>query len=585
MRTDSNKKQNKNNKIPNVIKDFLRNSGDEVIDFLSFKDWISTKEHLKSDWVVIARSFKDKSTETDLFTFSVLAKMGAKGKNPEKILKTFDWDVRHTELGHPSFYTKGINKRVYFDPGEKKIVNGVEFRPIVFYRDFHGYVDSGFELSQNFIIFFNAFYLPGVQEYQRIDEDGNIYTVAKIIKKEDEEEILVDSYHLRDYLAVNKAFLVRYHDHRRKSKESIADFLGAEKFKELQYKNENCFYTLWLRMDIPWNDLISASRLLGKDVIKPFTKALDEHTKWADLDRKESYAEFIIGIDNSGKVVEATCNEERLSNYFSDRGTPHFLTPVYFDRKVLLKYYQEPKKFKVNNRYVGCLDLWGIPIDITDENLVQVWIGDLGRIPYKEQLHWKQYNVLPKGTITRHRWETDFMAEFAEPENDPVYYFLRSFDNLESVSKEKLNEPLFLSLTDQEKYLYETIRIPITNEWGEFDKIIMYLSKILQDSINTELLKKLTGLEIDGNKIKGPLDLLQSFLEKKTNAGGAKNLLDPLKRLQTLRSCSAAHRKGENFEKALKSFNYYGRSPQDIIKDILVSITKNLDKISHIVKS
>jgi len=209
----------------------------------------------------------------------------------------------------------------------------------------------------------------------------------------------------------------------------------------------------------------------------------------------------------------------------------------------------------------------------------------LGRLPYKEQLHWKQYNLQPRGAITKHRWKTDFMAEFAEPENDPVYYFHKAFDNLQEITKEKLRESLFLPLNQQEKYLYEIIRIPLTDEWKEFDEIIEALSKILPDSINSNLLKKTIKLKIDGKVIKGSLDLLQAFLERKTNTEESKLLLISFRRIQALRSTGAVHRKGGKFEKILKTFNYYGKSTQGVIRDILVSITKSFNRISQIINN
>lgn len=557
------------------------------INFLSFVDWLSSEEHLKQDWIVIARSIKNKSenAESGFFTFSVIAKLGPKGKNIEKVLNSYEWDIHHTDIGHPRFYKHGGSNKILYDSREKIIINMIEFHPIVFYSNYHGYVESGFEICQSILMFFNAFFVPELQEYQRIDDDGQIHTIAKIINEENRQEILIDSRHLRDFLAANKSFLVRFHDHHRYSTENISSILSGSKFKEVILKQNDYHYCLWLRIDIPFRNLISASRLLGKDIIRPFKKVLDEHTRWAKKNRKEKFVKFITGVDNKGKNIEVTCDEEKLSNYFADRGTPHFLTPVYFERKVLQKYYQEPKRYNVSNHGVKCLDLWGIPIDVTDENLVQVWLGDLGRIPYSEQLYWKNFNVAPRGTITKHRWKTDFLAEFAEPENDPIYYFHKAFDNIQQISKEKLKDALFLPLNKSEKYLYNNIRIPLTDEWKEFNEIILDLSKIIVDSINVPLLESLTERKIDKKEINGSIDLLKVFLERNISKENVTIFLDPFRKMQNFRSCSGAHRKGEKFEKLLKRFNCFNKRPQEIVKDVIVDITRTLDAISHMIIS
>lgn len=68
-----------------------------------------------------------------------------------------------------------------------------------------------------------------------------------------------------------------------------------------------------------------------------------------------------------------------------------------------------------------------MPIDITKEDLVQVWLGDLSKLPDKEQLHWRQYNVPPQGTISQYRFETDFEAKFSGPsiEEAPIKHLIR----------------------------------------------------------------------------------------------------------------------------------------------------------------
>ncbi|MCX5679056.1 MAG: hypothetical protein NTY76_08175 [Candidatus Omnitrophica bacterium] len=569
-----------NNKIPPTVHQFLQNDKNKsAIDFLGFKDWLSINEHTKKDWIIVARAYIDDNTGTDFFTYSALAEVGDKEKNIKILLQSHDWEVSHNNFGYPEFYTEGGSKDIKFNTGEKESIKDIEFRPFILKRYFNGYVDDRFEIAQSFILFHNLFYVPELSEFQKIDKDGNVISIIKILNNEKQEEIKVDSTALRDYLAAYKSCLVRYHDHRRRSKVDITDYIGGE-FKELVIKERDWIFLLWLRMDIPCNGNISASRFLGKDIVLPFPEVLKEHTDWANLDREDKCVSFIIGVDNKGNVIEAPCDEKKLSNYFTDKGTPHFLTPAYFDRKTLSKYYSEPRKYKIESRHLGCLDLWSLPIDTTDEGLIQVWLGDLGCIPYQDQLHWRQYNIPPKGGITKHRWQTDFMAEFSEPANDPVYYIKKAFENLQGISKERLGDLFFLPFNKKESYLLNIIRVPLTNEWKEFDEIIQALAKILCDSLNVRVLQKFLGLSIGDNGVNGSIDLLNAFIAKLHNKKLADNLTKIFYKVQKIRSSSAAHRKGKEFDRILKMFDYYNKAPHDIISELMIEIIKGLEQLA-----
>src|SRR6185436_7288724 len=198
-----------------------------------------------------------------------------------------------------------------------------------------------------------------------------------------------------------------------------------------------------------------------------------------------------------------------------------------------------------------------MPLDIPSQRLVQVWLGDLGRIPYREQLHWRQFNVTPKGTITKHRWLRDFMAEFADPEleADPIYYFYTSFNQLQSQSNSKYGDEFFKRLSDEDIHAFETLHLPLTEEWKELDEQIQALTKIIVDSLNVALLAKESGMKIDGEAIKGSIDLLGVFLERNgMEADKRLQVLSTFQTVQTLRSSGSAHRKGSNFEKALQKY-------------------------------
>jgi len=546
------------------------------IQFLKFEDWFPKNEHLSKDWLIVGRIEKEK--DSDLFTYSALAKFGNGIK--EKLLKDPNWDIR-LEFGNPYFYSIGGEKFARYDKGNHLSLEDIDFYPFLIYREYHGYIKSYFEMIQEFILYHELFFNKEKNEYQRIDDDGEIITVVKIIDNK-HYYVIIDVHHLRDFLAANKYCLVRYHDFDRRSKEDMSSIIKDEIQVE-NIKNDLYCFELTLRIDLPLFDFKSCSRLLGKDIVQPYDQPDDRHTWFVDGKRKKQFSNFIIDC-KKGTPIEFTCDDELLSNYFIDKGSPHFLTPIFFTKKVFDKYFRETSKYRVGEFSIRCLDLWNIQYDITEEDLVQVWLGDLGHIPYTEQLHWRQYNVCPKGTITKHRFLKDIVGEWIESPKETVFYLKTALEEIQKYSKEKFGEELFNKLHQKDIHHYEGLHLPLTDEWKEFDEQVLSISKIVIDSLNVNLLSKITKKKIDGKEIKGSIDLLYFLLTTKEVDEDIKDeIILPFHAIQTIRSTGVAHDKGENFEKALKKYGLNNISNSKKIKKLIEDLTKSVLSITKII--
>jgi hypothetical protein len=567
------------NKVPKVIQNFISQpSSNPILSFLSFEDWLGKKGNEAKDWILVAQSWDDGAT--DSFTFSVLTRFSK--NNLKTILSISKWDV-NLHIGRPMFNKHGENGFVYYGSEQPDEFRCIEFFPFTIHREFHGYIPNTFELVQDFILYHEAFYVPEVNEYHHITDDGEIQPVVRFIREKSNEKLFADAHHLKDYLAARGCCLIRYHDHRRFSSADVSKYINKDG-TNYKYKDDTSAYEIWVNHNEPMTEYTCLSRLLGKDVVLPYPEPDKKH---AELNLNGKFVTFIVGRDEKGSEVEATCDEDSLSNYFTDRGTPHFLTPVFFGREVLGKYYQEPRRYSINNSYLNCLHLWDIPFDTTSEGLIQVWLGDLGRIPYKEQLHWRQFNVAPRGDITKHRWLRDFMAEFANPnlEDDPIAYFYTAFNNLQKKSKSKYGEEFFLELSDKDKHAYETLHMPLTEEWKEFDEQIQAIAKVTVDSLNVELLSRECGAKIDGKVVKGSIDLLGMFLEQfGVGQDQIKQILFGFQTIQTLRSTGAAHRKGSKFEQAIQKYGLADISNFEKFKKITLEIIKSLSFIIDLLR-
>lgn len=541
----------------------------DTIQFLKFEDWIQSRD-IDTNWITVAQSrrIKEDNLEKDYFTISILVDKC----ETKKLTESNEWFTR-VEFGNPEIWTD--NGELKYNSGNSFKKNDVSIQPFIIHRSWHhNTLDSRFELIQDFILFYNLYWDDKDKAFKTISETGEEFEVVKVNAERDKEQIEISTKFLRNYLAIKDKILIRQHDHKRFTSESIKSLIGKER-GSANLINDQYNYNITLSEN-PCSSYISFSRLLGKDIVMPYEKgrALLES-------EKEKFCSFIIGIDKEGNEIEEICDEKQLSNYFVNRGRAHFLTPVFFKREVLKEYYDTPSKFTVTPTSVNCSELWSIPIDTTDTNLIQVWLGDLGRIQFREQQHWRRHNVVPEGKITLSRFRRDFMVEFADPE-DIMFKFNKTFDDFKKTFNKKFDFELFLPLKHEDEYIYNTLRIPVNNEQPEFDAQINNLAKLLPDSIDIKSIKeKLKGkgvseeetkeIEDKKEKIRG----LETFIQKNNLDNSLINTLDLI---QNIRSSCIAHRRGENCIKLLKKHNLSDKSNIEIFKKLISDLIESLNR-------
>lgn len=127
-----------------------------------------------------------------------------------------------------------------------------------------------------------------------------------------------------------------------------------------------------------------ARRLLRKIVFSPPSR--ESAGAWPRMPAKETMP-FVIGCDPLGNDVEDVSPPGK-------RRVVAPLTPVFFMGAVLDKY-RDSDRHRVSSRDLTCQGHWWCPMIVDDElGLVSVYYDDLrNRIPPREQLHWRQYNI------------------------------------------------------------------------------------------------------------------------------------------------------------------------------------------------
>lgn len=457
------------------------------------------------------------------------------------VLESEEWEAAFDSAGYPSFLLDG---------GEVKFETtstaryGVDLTPFTIYRSSHGYDLPYFDLLQSFLLYHSLVDNRRGTLF-RIEEDGSFTDIVRFEDVGGRRQILVERGALLDYLSAHGCVLVRYHDRRTPLPAGSPTNVHQT---TMDADTHNFRYNaLPADIGVP----ADLAYLHGKDVIRAPAFPTATHSIRAGAVRPESqYQSFIVDVDRDGHPVEETSNGGLLSSYFRDTGRTHYLTPTWFRAAVLDRYYQD-RRYTVEGNIVRCLDLWSLQFDRVSDDRVQVWLGDLGSVPYREQQHWRAFNIRPpvNAAISEARRETDFGGNFAEPAHNPIYRFHRAFAAVQDATREREGRPLFRPLGAGDEHVAAGLRVPLTDDAAAFDEQVLNLAKFTADSIDIRLVEEATHIHIDRVNGPQPFDVLERYLELRgVDAVAATALVAALRAVQQLRSSGAAHRRAADYE-------------------------------------
>jgi hypothetical protein len=494
----------------------LKNPFEDCVDFIKNK-------HGEESWITVYKSTHINQASESVGMYSALV------TNEKSIsaLKNTSWDLTYGS-GRPGFVINYVNseKKVNYYSNEEE-----GFLRIVLNREFHGRMSDYVEILQEFRLFHNLYYLENEKKYIAFDEVGDQVDAVKICP----DQVQIRRHYLSSFMAAKQMHLLLYFDITRK-------FIHNEKYSS-QEANPNLIFSIFSD-DYSFKNFNSFSRILGKKLVR--CDRVELSGIWP-FEVEKVYLDFIIGgdVDSPKKY---TCNPKVLSNYFGDnRDAPSYLTSVFFKKEVMQKYYSSGE-YSIGDGRLSRRGSWSLRFDNNAKDHVSVFLGDLGQdLPTKEQEYWKSFNIFADGKkISRTNFNRNFMGNFSDPEN-PEHEFKYFFNVFQLKWFEKNKWYLFLPLSINDRHFFWSIRSMLTNEQSEFDSQILALAKVVIDSLNTEELRKKTG--ISDPKI-GSLNLLEKFLCDL----GSQNLdkyISSLKSIQSIRSAGVAHRKGAQYEKII----------------------------------
>lgn len=321
---------------------------------------------------------------------------------------TWDLELNCGIPGGITYHTHGELHKDYLRYG---IANGVE--PLIINRTFYSLQEAYSEISEEFRFFHKLFHDRKTDEYFKINDDGNEELVATI--KPDLIQIRLKE--IRQFLAIKEMHLAIQFIFSETSLHSLEELelLAGE-------KHDLDGLMCWLHRygDLEGiNNCRAFSRLVGKRLVGPLPKTKSDFWPFAE-EINEEFEKFIIDVDENGDEITYTSNPDELKTPADpmntrevDNDAPNYRTPVHFSKKVLDKYYQEPRKYRIDDSYLGCGNLWGVYIDNHHTDKVCMWLGDLGRdLPYSEQQHWRLHNIPPTGGISKTYFDRQLGEQF-----------------------------------------------------------------------------------------------------------------------------------------------------------------------------
>jgi len=207
-----------------------------------------------------------------------------------------------------------------------------------------------------------------------------------------------------------------------------------------------------------------------------------------------------------------------------------------------------------------------------------VFLGDLGKLPHREQLYWKSHNIFPQGGMSSTGFRRSFLGQWVDPEKPDLFFKVRLAD-FAGKWRSRYGWDLFLPLSESDSHYMECLHIPTTaNNAKEFDEQLLAIVKITIDSLNqNKLAEGCTSLKKEAKSI----DKLEIFL--KCKGYDLEEMIQFLRNVQLLRSTTVAHRRSrcENV-KLNEYFKFRAKDLKSVFEDIIIKMIWVFNTLEHL---
>ena len=213
-----------------------------------------------------------------------------------------------------------------------------------------------------------------------------------------------------------------------------------------------------------------------------------------------------------------------------------FLTPVFFNKEVLLKYDVHPSyRVAFASSTYGSIrqgDDFDIPFGINRHGRLVMWLGDIARLPESEQFYLRSENVQSDHSIGSEFYDGQIECKFTDRTPEDQLFEQRS----------RLLEACFARFGQKVAHLEKevldlaiSIRRPVVDTSAERRNVADSLNKVYLESFDNKALEKiLSALGLDASKL-GSLKRLQKLAEAAAPEEDVAETMSPLYVLYDLR--------------------------------------------------
>ncbi len=446
--------------------------------------------------------------------------------------------------------------------------------PLYFHRNYFGRPrgkEGYIEPNQLITHLLDLHWSTNKNSYCSMSNMGEEIEKMKIIDSDGVKLVLIRRSDLNRLMNLGKWGLARYFLFSRLLDDSIFG-KGEIESKTVEFNKFKGRY----RVQTLGKEKIQYSEFRGVKVQE--TESDDEHS-YLLLDYEEKvdqYAGFIIYDLKNNKVIENySIDPKNFSDYFIKNDLPYEISPIFFNAEVLDKYKDQPDKYNLEERSITCRGGWHLKTyDINEYNQVHTYAIYLSRLPYKEQLHWKQHNEKPNGEISERANQTDFMGQFSEPSE--LNTLRRELHDLGNIKLGDDIGPIWLpkggswQIASNGLFYLKTEN---TNQWHDF---IIILSNTVIEGFRLDALKKIAkhyGYDEDQYKKKNAqplrtLGLIKFILKTTDNEKIIPQIHSVLNDLQIKRAKGKAHGSWETPNGSLIE------NSEKLLKDVIAAVQK-----------
>lgn len=412
--------------------------------------------------------------------------------------------------------------------------------PLFFSRQYYGYPkgkENYYEFNQLVTHPLGLHWNSTLNSYCKMNDSGDEVEKIKIIKHDEVSLILMRKKILEKLLHLGKWVLVRYFTFTRFN----ADKLSFDSCTSTVYESEECE----IKYEMTRFNNNECVEFRGAQIVRPELpkkEVLSWRYEGDDEEINDKYCEFIVFDWKNKKILKNySINPKNFASYFKKSNLPFETSPIFFKAEVLDKYKNNPDKYELKETTIYCRGGWHLETyGINKYNQVHTYAVYLARLPYKEQLHWLQYNEEPKGGISKRAFQTDFEGKFPDEESKLEMLY----EALESLGKTTIGDDKLIIWAPKggsyeaagKGLYYVTSENP--NQWHDF---IIALANLTNEGFLKKSLSRIAESLGNMNKELGTLGLIKYILSASNNQDKISIIYDVLNDLQIKRGKGKAH--------------------------------------------